>query len=184
MADKKQTPDRINQSLTRRQFIHRAGAAAATITAAGTSAKRAVGKELSPNERIGVGFIGCGGRSNAHLKTVDYLKGRGENIDIVAACDAYKPRMQKVAEGYKAKGYADHRELLADPNVDVVCIATPDHLHGYQAIDAVRAGKDVYCEKPVTHWRQFELTKRLAAEVKKSGRVFQLGTQGMYDSAW
>ncbi|MHC4205431.1 MAG: Gfo/Idh/MocA family protein, partial [Planctomycetota bacterium] len=58
------------------------------------------------------------------------------------------------------------------------------HQHGYQAIDAVRAGKDVYCEKPVTHWRQFELTKRLAAEVKKSGRVFQLGTQGMYDSAW
>ena len=184
MADKKQTPDRINQSLTRRQFIPRAGAAAATITAAETSAKRAVGKELSPNERIGVGFIGCGGRSNAHLKTVDYLKGRGANVEIVAACDAYKPRMQKVAEGYKARGYADHRELLADPNVDVVCIATPDHLHGYQAIDAVRAGKDVYCEKPVTHWRQFELTKRLAAEVKKSGRVFQLGTQGMYDSAW
>jgi len=92
--------------------------------------------------------------------------------------------MQKVVEGYKAKGYADHHELLADPNVDVVCIATPDHQHGYQAIDAVRAGKDVYCEKPVTHWRQFELTKRLAAEVKKSDRVFQLGTQGMYDSAW
>ena len=179
MAEKK-IPGRVNHSLTRRQFIHRAGAAAASITVAQHSA----GKELSPNERIGVGFIGCGGRSNAHIKTVDYLKGRGANVDIVAACDTYKPRMQKVVEGYKTRGYADHRELLADPNVDVVCIATPDHQHGYQAIDAVRAGKDVYCEKPVTHWRQFELTKRLAAEVKKSGRVFQLGTQGMYDSAW
>ena len=92
--------------------------------------------------------------------------------------------MQKIVDGYKAKGHSDHRELLDDPNVDVVCIATPDHLHGYQAIDAVRAGKDVYCEKPVTHWRQFELTKRLAAEVEKSDRVFQLGTQGMRDSAW
>lgn len=184
MADKKKTPDQVNQSLTRRQFIHRAGVAAATITVAGTSAKRVDGKELGPNERIGVGFIGCGGRSQAHLQAVNYLKGRGANVDIVAACDAYRPRMQKVAEGYKAKGYVDHHELLADPNVDVVCIATPDHLHGYQAIDAVRAGKDVYCEKPVTHWRQFELTKRLAAEVKKSDRVFQLGTQGMYDSAW
>jgi predicted dehydrogenase len=78
----------------------------------------------------------------------------------------------------------DHRELLADPRVDVVFIATPDHHHGYQAMDAVHAGKDVYCEKPVTHWRQFDLTRKLAEEVKKSSRVFQLGTQGMSDSAY
>jgi predicted dehydrogenase len=78
----------------------------------------------------------------------------------------------------------DHRELLADPNVDAVCIATPDHIHGYQAIDAVRAGKHVYCEKPVTHWRQFDLTKQLAEEVKKSSVRFQLGSQGQSDSAW
>lgn len=184
MSDKKNSLRRDDFSLTRRQFIHQAGAAAATITVAGAAVKRASGKEKSPNERIGVGFIGCGGRSQAHLKAVSYLKGRGENVEIVAACDIYKPRMQKVMEGYKAKGYSSHLELLADPNVDVVCIATPDHQHGYQAMDAIRAGKDVYCEKPVTHWRQFELTKRLAAEVKKSDRVFQLGTQGMYDSAW
>jgi len=182
MSEKQKSSDNIDRSLTRRQFIRRAGAAAATVTVAAASARRAAGK--SANERIGVGFIGCGGRSNAHIKTVDYLKSQGANIDIVAACDAYRPRMQRVADGYKAKGYSDHRELLADPNVDVVCIATPDHQHGYQAIDAIRAGKDVYCEKPVTHWRQFELTKRLAAEVKKSDSVFQLGTQGMYDSAW
>ncbi|MHC4497116.1 MAG: Gfo/Idh/MocA family protein, partial [Planctomycetota bacterium] len=143
-----------------------------------------IGNALGANERIGVGFIGCGGRSNAHLKTVDYLKNHGANVDIVACCDAYRPRMKKVMEGYKAKGYSDHRELLDDPNVDVVCIATPDHQHGYQTIDAVRAGKDVYCEKPVTHWRQLDLTKRMAAEVKESGRVFQLGPQRMYDSVW
>jgi predicted dehydrogenase len=74
--------------------------------------------------------------------------------------------------------------LLADTNVDAVGIATPDHIHGGQIIDTVQAGKDVYCEKPVTHWRQFELTKRMTAEVKKSGRVFQLGTQYMSDAAW
>jgi len=167
--------------MTRRRFIHRAGAAAA-MTVAGVSTTH--GAAQGANERIGVGFIGCGGRSQAHLQAVHYLKSQGVNVDIVAACDAYQPRVQKVVEGYKAKGYSDHRELLADPNVNVVCIATPDHHHGYEAIDALRADKDVYCEKPVTHWRQFELTKRLAAEVKKSGRVFQLGTQGMYDSAW
>jgi predicted dehydrogenase len=170
--------------LTRRQFVRRAGIAAAVVVT-GTSSRHFVGKVLGANERIGIGFIGCGGRSQAHLQTVHYLKSQqGANVEIVAASDVYRPRMQKVAEGYKAKGYLDYRELLADANVDVVCISTPDHHHGYQALDAVRAGKDVYCEKPVTHWRQFELTKRLAAEVKKSGRVFQLGTQGMSDSAW
>ncbi len=78
----------------------------------------------------------------------------------------------------------DYRELLADPAVDIVFIATPDHHHGHQALAAVRAGKDVYCEKPITHWRQFELTKQLAQEAAASGRVFQCGTQGMSDSAW
>ena len=183
MSEKQKSPDKKDQSLTRRQFIRRAGVLAA-VTVASTSTQRIIGKTAGANERVGIGFIGCGGRSYAHLKTVHYLKSEGANVDIVAACDAYQPRLQKVVDGYKTKGYMDYRELLADPNVDVVCIATPDHHHGYQAIDAVRAGKDVYCEKPVTHWRQFELTKRLAAEVKKTGRVFQLGTQGMSDSAW
>ena len=183
MSEKQKSPDKKDQSLTRRQFIRRAGVLAAA-TVASTSTQRVIGKTMGANERLGIGFIGCGGRSHAHLKTIHYLKNQGANVDIVAASDAYQPRLQKVVDGYKAKGYMDYRELLADPNVDIVCIATPDHQHGYQAIDAVRAGKDVYCEKPVTHWRQFELTKRLAAEVKKTGRVFQLGTQGMSDSAW
>ena len=183
MFDKRQLDSAHN--LSRRQFIRRAGAAAAAITAAATLTRRVSGKTLGANERLGVGFIGCGGRSWAHLKTVHWLKTDGnEPVEIVAACDAYRPRMQKVVDAYGAKGYMDHRELLDDPNVDVVCISTCDHHHGYQAIDAVRAGKNVYCEKPVTHWRQFKLTKRLAAEVKKSGRVFQLGTQGMSDSVW
>jgi len=169
-----------DSSLTRRQFIRHA--TAATVTAASTA--RLFAASRSPNDRIGVGFIGCGSRSHAHLKAVHYLSTHGENVHIVAACDIYRPRLQKVAQGYNAKAYRDYRELLADPDVDVVCIATPDHHHGYQAIDALRAGKDVYCEKPVTHWSQFELTRRLAQEVERTGRVFQLGTQGMFDSAW
>ncbi|MHC4212817.1 MAG: Gfo/Idh/MocA family protein [Planctomycetota bacterium] len=167
--------------LTRRQFIKGTGKAAAAITIAQSISTRVRGA----NERLGIGFIGCGGRGSGHLKVVHWLKTSAkEPIELVAACDAYRPRMQKAVDGYGVKGYMDHRELLADPNVDVVCIATCDHHHGQQAIDAVRAGKDVYCEKPVTHWRQFKLTKKLAAEVKKSNRVFQLGTQGMSDSAW
>jgi predicted dehydrogenase len=94
--------------------------------------------------------------------------------------------MEKAIKGFapRAKATMDYRKLLADPNVDVVCISTPDHWHGIQGLDALMAGKDVYCEKPITHWRQFETAKQLAWAVRDSDRVFQVGTQGMYDSAW
>jgi len=171
------------KNVTRRTFITTASGA----LVAGSAVPRVSGARLQPvgaNDRIGVGLIGAGGRGRNHLETVAWLKNAGENISLVAVCDVYRPRMQKAAEENAAKGYMDHRELLADPNVDLACIATPDHIHGYQAIDAVQARKDVYCEKPVTHWRQFELIKKLAREVSKSEQVFQLGTQGMSDSAW
>jgi len=168
------------KGLTRREFIRHTAAAGAAVTLAAST-----GKVLGANERLGMGFIGVGGRGNAHLHYLHWLKTQAnEPVDIVAVCDVYRARMQKAVEGYGAKGYMDYRELLADPNVDVVCIATPDHHHGYQAIDAIKAGKDVYCEKPVTHWRQFDLIKQLAEVVRKSDRVFQLGTQGMSDGAW
>jgi predicted dehydrogenase len=171
-----------NEQLSRRQFVHGAVAGAALM---GMAQRPFVGRVLGANERLGVGFIGCGGRSDAHFQAVHWLKTQGnEAVEIVAACDVYRPRLQRRIEGYGGKGYMDYHELLADPQVDVVCIATPDHLHGYQAIDAIKAGKHVYCEKPVTHWRQFDLTKKLAHTVRESDRVFQLGTQGMSDAAY
>lgn len=179
------TEKHTGQGATRRQFIGRTAALLAAGGAVQAWPQFAAGKVLGANDRIGVGVIGAGGRAQAHLQMVHYLKEQRKlPVQISAVCDVYRPRMQRAAEAYGAKGYMDHRELLNDPNVDVVCIATPDHLHGYQAIDALQAGKDVYCEKPVTHWRQFELIKRLAGEAKKTGRVFQLGTQGMSDAAW
>lgn len=169
--------DKVN----RRAFLGHtvlAGAAAAGLAAL---PKR---RALAANDVLGVGVIGCGGRGRSHLETLKHIQGHDKTIRIVAVCDVYRPRLDAAAERYGAKGYMDHRELLADPAVDLVTIATPDHIHGYQALDAIAAGKDVYCEKPVTHWRQFELTKKLAKEVAASGRVFQCGTQGMSDTAW
>ncbi|GAH39559.1 unnamed protein product, partial [marine sediment metagenome] len=117
MANKQRSVKANN--LTRRQFIRRAGAAAAAIAV--------TGKTLGANERLGVGFIGCGGRSRAHLNTVHWLKTQAnEPVEIVAACDVYRPRMRKVVDDYGVKGYMDYRELLDDPNVDVVCISTCD----------------------------------------------------------
>jgi predicted dehydrogenase len=182
MMEKKKDVNPVASPWTRREFLGRTAATMAGIAA--VPAGRVFGKILGANDRIGLGMIGCGGRSDAHLKAVAWLKENGGNVSTVAVCDVYRPHMQRAVETYSAKGYMDHRELLADPQVDVVSIATPDHHHGYQALDAIKAGKDVYCEKPVTHWRQFELIKRLEADVKKSQRVFQLGSQGMSDGAW
>ncbi|MBD3266400.1 hypothetical protein GF373_06995, partial [bacterium] len=165
-------------NVTRRGFMGKSAVLTASFTALSSS------RVWGANERLGMGVIGTGGRGNSHLRAAAALK-EEENVDIVAVCDTYRPRMSQAAERYGVPSqYMDHRELLADPKVDVVSIATPDHIHGYQAIDAVKAGKDVYCEKPVTHWRQFALTKQLAWEVKKTKRVFLLGTQGMSDGAW
>jgi predicted dehydrogenase len=100
----------------------------------------------------------------------------------VAVCDVYRPRLEAAAKRCGgAKMYRAHEELLADPKVDVVCIATPDRLHAPQAIDAVRAGKDVYCEKPLTHWAQFDLARQLEVAAEETGRIVQVGTQYMAD---
>jgi predicted dehydrogenase len=167
-------------ALTRRSFlIH---TTTATVVAAAIA--RPV-RAQNLNSRLGVGVIGCGGRAGAHLDVMRQVGKLDKTVELVAVADVYRPRMEKRKKEFgAANGYMDHHELLADKAVDLVTIATPDHHHGYQAIDAVKAGKHVYCEKPVTHWRQFDLTKQLAEEVKKSGRVFQLGTQGMSDTAW
>jgi len=167
---------------TRRDFMKSAGG----IAAAGTtlSPGRTLAKALGANERMGLGFIGCGKRAGNHLGRLPALK-EELNIDFVAFNDAYRPRRQWMSNKFAgSKTYSDYHELLEDPNVDAVFICTPDHHHGYQAMDAMKAGKDVYCEKPVTHWRQFELTKKLAEYVARSDRVFMLGTQYMSDSAY
>jgi len=166
----------MTQTITRRTFL--ASSAAATLSAASYS------QAAGANDKIGIGVIGCGGRSGAHIGTIRKLIKDGEKIEIVAVCDAYKPRANKKADGTSARVYMDHKELLADPAVDVVVIATPDHHHAYQAIDAMNAGKDVYCEKPISHWRQFEVTKKMAQVARQTKRVFQAGTQGLGDPVW
>ncbi len=135
------------------------------------------------NERIGIGYIGTGSRAGAHIGIGLKLKAEGR-CDTVAVCDVYGPRLRAAAERTGGKMYRDHNDLLADPRVDVVCIATPDRHHALQAIDAVRAGKDVYCEKPLTHWSQFELAKQIEAEAAKHKRIVQVGTQYVADDAY
>jgi predicted dehydrogenase len=142
--------------------------------------------QVSPNDRLGVGVIGCGGRSETHLSTLLEMEKTDKTVEIVALCDIYRPRLKKKSAmvGRPVHEYSDYRELLSDPAVDMVTIATPDHHHAHQAIAALEAGKHVYCEKPLTHWRQWELAKKFFEVAAKSSGAFQLGAQRMSDSAY
>ena len=136
------------------------------------------------NERIGIGFIGTGSRcQTAHIPCVLAMKAQGR-CEPVAVCDIYRPRVELAAQRTGGKIYRDHKELLADPRVDVVCIAAPDRHHAPLAIDAIRAGKDVYCEKPLTHWSQMELARQIGEEAEKHKRIVQVGTQYVADDAY
>lgn len=167
--------------MTRRQFVRRSTQAAA-LAASFPFVSRA--RVLGANDRIGIGFIGVGQRGATHVAVIQKLIAAGENLHIAAATDAYKYRLDEVV---KASGATPHRrdvELLADPTVDVVCLATPDRHHMPQGLLALAAGKDIYCEKPMSHWSQFDLAREFCDEVERRGRVVQVGDQGNSSPGW
>ena len=178
------TKIKASRGMNRREFLQSTAKATAALSLLSAVPFAARGRVLGANDRIGVGFIGVGGRGSSHIGTVQRLIKAGENAQIVAVNDAYRYRLDEAAKATGAKAYMKHRELLADPRVDAVCIATPDRLHVPQALDAIRAGKDVYCEKPMGHWSQFDLAKRFYEETLKLKRVVQIGNQGNSSPAW
>jgi predicted dehydrogenase len=161
---------------SRRDFL-RDAAALASVTILAKS-------DFGANDRIGVGVVGCGGMGGAHIGTVRRMKEQGEQVDLVAVCDVWEKRLEGAAKGTGAKPYKDYRKLLEDKSVDAVCIATPDHWHAKIAVDAMEAGKDVYCEKPMTYWKSLDEPKKIVSTLKRTKRVLQVGTQGMSDSIW
>jgi predicted dehydrogenase len=179
--------------VSRRQFINTtAGAAAAT--AAGLLAAPATAAGVG--SRLGVGLIGAGARGRAHLDVLLRLAAAGRPVVPVAVCDVYDRHREEKAEmvqfGYKTSSgrrlhgtgrrpllSADYRHVIDSPDVDAVVIATPDHWHGRIAVDALRAGKHVYCERPMTHTVPEALD--LLQAWRASGRVVQVGVQRTSD---
>lgn len=158
---------------SRRQFIQDTGKAGCALAAA-TAFAPAVLAAKSPNETIGVGCIGLGTRGGDLINGVVPIPG----VKVVAVCDVYGPHRQKGIErsqNPEVKAYVDYRELLADPRVDAVVIGAPDHWHCQMVVDAVKAGKDIYCEKGFS--RTLEEAKRMRKAIKESKIVFQLGHQ-------
>ncbi len=124
-----------------------------------------------PNERLTVAAIGVGGRGSGIGRQAADLG------NLVACCDVDSQRAGKFAESIEGECeiYGDYRTLLERGDVDAVTIGTPDHWHVKIAIDAMRAGKDVYCEKPLT--LTIDEGKKICRVVKETGKVFQVGTQ-------
>ena len=128
---------------------------------------------LAPSDQLTKGIIGVGGMGTGHIP---YAGTR-----VVAICDVDKKHLQSAAEliGGNVKTFHDHRELIALPEVDIVHIATPPHWHGIMAIEAAKAGKDIWCEKPMT--RTIGEGKRVVEAVQQYKRMFRLNTWFRYE---
>jgi predicted dehydrogenase len=143
---------------TRRQFI-----------ASGTLAAAALGA----NDRIRVGLIGCGGRGRSNLE----LFQTDPSCRIVAICDVDQGRAEETRASLSPPPdiYSDFRRMLERKDIDAVIVATPDHWHAIPALQAMRAGKDVYLEKPIGH--TVEEGEVLIAEATRSGQLLEVGLQ-------
>lgn len=139
---------------------------------------------IAPSDKINFGYIGTGKQVRTLLNSFIDL----QEVKVVAACDVDSKKLARfrgwVEEYYsenppkkKYKGfdtYADYKELLARKDIDAVIVATPDHWHAIQAIDALKAGKDVYCEKPLAH--TIEEGRAMVNATRDNGRVLQTGS--------
>jgi predicted dehydrogenase len=191
-----------NHGVDRRDFLKAGAAGAAAIAFTAASYQRVYGA----NERIGVGFVGVGGRCQAHLDVINNRRKDKNDVAPVAVCDVWDGVKKSLGKGKDGKerfylqglypsaekvGLDPHdkkhvvkefERLLELPEVDVVCIATPDHWHAKITIEALKAGKHVYCEKPMT--KTIEEAQKVVEAAKKSGKVMSVGVQSMAEPRW
>ena len=161
--------------INRRNFLF--GSAAAATLAGSNTSKMGV-RPRKPGEPINVAMIGVGIQGRCALLP-QFLDQKNARVALICDCD--KTRMEdcvkRVNDFYKdtaCKGCTDFRDVLKDPTIDAVCIATPDHWHAYICVEAMKHGKDVYCEKPLTF--SIDEARKVIAAQKKYGRVFQTGS--------
>ena len=155
------------KKLSRRSFLAQ-GAGVAVAGVAPLVIPGRASAEPAANDRVNIGYIGVGRRARQ-------LMGLPPGMEIVAISDVNRARLEELGPKLKCRTYEDYREMLACDDVDAVIIATPDHWHAKNSIDAVRAGKDVYVEKPMT------LTvaegRAMVEAARKHERIVQVGSQ-------
>jgi predicted dehydrogenase len=199
MSDPKSSP------VDRRDFLRSGAAVGTALSLSAVSYARVAGA----NGRLGVAFLGCGGRAQAHIHAILKLKQDGHVVAPVGVCDVWDgledsydhefPPGQFTRRNYSqglypsakkcglaindsARVTKDYRRLLDLKDADVVCIATPDHWHARMTLDALAAGKDVFVEKPMT--RSAAEAQAVVDAAHKANRVVVVGVQGLADPCW
>jgi len=180
---------------SRRGFLKRAAASAAAVAGFPyivPGSALGLNGAVAPSNRIGAGFIGMGKMAKGHLGS--FLG--DADVQVLAICDVEKGRREaqaKVAEaayadrsggtGYSGvAAYNDYRELCARPDIDAVVICTPNHWHALNAVEAARAGKDIYLEKPLA--RTIGEGQAIVNAVRQYGRMLQTGSQQRSDATF
>ena len=156
----------MSQSNSRRKFLRSTAAIAAGVT---IIPRQVLGRGfIAPSDQLTKGIIGLGGMGRGHIGLA--------GTRVVALCDVDQTHLAAAAKmvGSGVKTMLDYHELIAMPEVDIVHIATPPHWHGIMSIEAAKAGKDIWCEKPMT--RTIGEGKRVVEAVKQYGRMFRLNT--------
>jgi predicted dehydrogenase len=159
--------------LTRRRFLHEAAGltAAATFAGALPAGDQKAPPSPPPSDRLNLGIIGVAGRGAENLKGVV-----DQSIVVLCDVDAERKGVREARKAYpRAKFYKDFRRVLDHKDVDAVVISTPDHMHAIPAVMAMRAGKHVYCEKPLAH--SVQEIRVMMETAAKTGVVTQMGTQ-------
>src|SRR4030095_6450997 len=170
---------------SRRSFLRRTAAATAAVATVGAlktpvygqEQAPAVGRIISPNDRIVVGYMAPRSQGMTHVRT-QKANATDNNIAQAAVADVYEKRLgdAKTFLGLKdADAVSDYRRLLERKDIDAIIVATVDNWHAQVAIDAMQAGKHVYGEKPLA--RYLEEGFRIHDMVKRTGKVFQVGSQ-------
>ena len=153
----------MSMNASRRDLLR---GAAVTMTAASYS------RVMGANDRLRYGIIGAGDRGQ-HDRAL-FMNDKA--VEIAAVCDVYAAKIDQVKnKAPNAKSYKDHRQLIAQKDIDIVQISTPDHWHAVCAIDALNAGKDVYCEKPLT--LKLEEGPEIVKAARVNERICQVGMQ-------
>ncbi len=174
------------KELSRRKFIGKAsiGIAGAALTMQTAQSTASYNRIIGANDRINIGFLGCGGRSRGHQSMVKTAE-KNKNLGVVAVCDIWRLNREKAAANLKKMFGADVKqfkyseEMLKMPELDAVMIATGDFQHAKLLAEVVKAGKDCYCEKPLaTDVADAKLARKAVLESKQ---VAQMGSQWVSD---
>ncbi len=158
----------MTNDLNRRDFIKRAAltTGGVSLSMAGMSTTNVMGA----NDRIRLGVIGTGKQGVSDMQ--NFMQ---HGVEVATVCDVYQPNLDKglAAAGGKAKAVKDFRDVLDDKEIDVVLIGTPDHWHPLAMVEACKAGKDVYVEKPIGV--AVEEGQKMVAAARAHRRIVQVG---------